>query len=758
MDLELDQFRDVDLVIDRANDSFVQKQFVSQGDYKGRTLTVQVTNNGSVGEVPGLTLNLNWHNEASGLTDLTAFSVVNKAASVFTIEYPEHMMTPGKVYASIQIIQNGKVINLKEFELTVQRLAGQAVGIVEKAEYSALVAVLADSNKFRTDIDSLSDIKIDKAGVEQVGLSNLTQEVKEIIVGSNAIPVVGDRAVSTSNLVRNSVTPSTTNFTEADTNIADPAMIKTGTRYAISSGVVTAIADANYNAILIRVDGSLWYSMNINTYSSNFSHAVDANMIQVSAFSDLEKDQANIFKTTSGTRFIALTVASSIDLSKLVMMEKRADLMGYSVEQWPYNVPKNLSIPGLTVDGRPISELKTPIYENVIGGKDVILANPKFTVFSGGTISGNTWTGSGQYQGMYTQFFTSNNEDTLIDLDISVVSLSKVDVMLRYRDSTNASKYITLLEATSSLKTSLTFDASNLAIYNDAKDFAVLIRNSGTTGGSFTVNDLIVYTDDMKKTSIYGDNLKEVLLNVDDKLNDLQPPTDTILTSSTGKKFKLVVADDGTLSAKPLVFSRINISGNSLVNGINQGSHGTKSFGMCASDSKHDFNYLVQQAILAKNADATFTQTQISGIEMATNQAEYEAYRDSIANSYTADTDLIILQIGDNTTAYIDNFKVVFPQFLTWLKSRCQLAEIVIVGTWFSKAVGYPVVKQCASDAGLKFVDISSLNTTENQSTIGAIITYDDGTTVTASESWVRHPGNVGMQKIADKIIESVGI
>lgn len=756
--MDLNQFRDVDLVIDRANDSFIQRQFVSQGDYKGRTLTVQVTNNGVIGEVLGLSLNLRWQNQGSGLTDLSALTLIDKAHSIYRIEYPQHMMTPGTVVASIQVLQNGQSTFTKQFQLTVQKLMGEPVGIVEKAEFSALVAVLADSNKFRTDIDSLTDMKIDKAGVEQVGLSNLSQEVKEIIVGSNAIPVVGDRAVSTSNFVRNSVTPSTTNFTKADTNIADPAMIKMGTRYAISSGVVTAIADTNYNAILIRVDSSLWYSMNINTYSSNFSHAVDANMIRVSTFSDLEKDQANIFKTTSATRFIALTVASSIDLSKLVMMEKRADLMGQTIEQWPYNVPKNLSIPGLTVDGRPISDLKTPIYENVIGGKDTILSDPNFTVFSGGTISGNTWTGSGQYQGMYTQFFKSNNEDTLIDLDISVVGLSKVDVMLRYRDSANASKYITLFEATSSFKTSLTFDASNLAIYNDAKDFAVLIRNIGTIEGSFIVNDLLVYTDDMKKTSIYGDNLKEVLLKVDDKLNDLQSSTDTILTSSTGKKFKLVVADDGTLNAKPLVFSRINISGNSLVNGINQGSHGANNFGMCASDSKHDFNYLVQQAILAKNADATFTQTQISGIEMATSQAEYEAYRDSIADSYTSDTDLIILQIGDNTTQYIDTFENTFPQFLSWLKNKCPIANIVVVGTWFSKAVGYPVVKKCASDAGLEFVDISALNTTENQSTSGAIITYDDGTTVTASESWVRHPGNVGMQKIADKIIESVGI
>lgn len=157
MNLELDQFRDVDLVIDYANYTFIEKQFVSQGDYKGRTLTVLVTNKGVVGEVPGLMLNLNWHNEASGLTDLSAFSILDKANSIYRIEYPQHMMTPGRVIASIQVIQNGKVTNLKQFELTVQKLAGQAVGIVDKAEYSALVAVLADSNKFRTDIEAVGN-------------------------------------------------------------------------------------------------------------------------------------------------------------------------------------------------------------------------------------------------------------------------------------------------------------------------------------------------------------------------------------------------------------------------------------------------------------------------------------------------------------------------------------------------------------------------------------------------------------------------
>lgn len=567
---------------------------------------------------------------------------------------------------------------------------------------------------------------------------------------------LANESVTTPKIASSAVTPDRTNFVTSDVNIANPSSVKNGYRYAVSNGLITAIADSNYNSILVPVLPSYWYSINMSDYSSAFSHAVNTDMSQASLLNNLERDSASVFKTTSTTRFIALSVSSTIDLSKLVMMQKREDILSLTVAEWPYNKSKNIAIPDLIVAGEPAENLKTPAYQNVVSKKTEILKNPSFTIFSGGTITDNTWSGSGQYQGMYTQFFESNFEETMIDIDVAISGLTSVDVMLRYRDSNNTSKYIKLIEKTSSFKETLFFDASNLAIYNDAKDFAILVRNTGTHEGSFTINELLVYIDELSRLSFYGDNLKDTLLNLDAELQNIKPSEDVFLKSPNGTRYKLSVSDEGVLSVKSTEYAKINVSGNSLVNGINQGSHGTKNFGMCASDSKHDFNYLVQQAILAKNADATFTQTQISGIEMATNQAEYEAYRDSIANSYTADTDLIILQIGDNTTAYIDNFKVVFPQFLTWLKSRCQLAEIVIVGTWFSKSVAYPVVKQCASDAGLKFVDISALNTTENQSTIGAIITYDDGTTTVASDSWVRHPGDSGHQLIAEKIIQAI--
>lgn len=38
--MELDKFREVDLVIDHVNNHFFQNQFVSQNDNAGRSLTV----------------------------------------------------------------------------------------------------------------------------------------------------------------------------------------------------------------------------------------------------------------------------------------------------------------------------------------------------------------------------------------------------------------------------------------------------------------------------------------------------------------------------------------------------------------------------------------------------------------------------------------------------------------------------------------------------------------------------------------------
>lgn len=272
MDLELDQFRDVDLVIDRANDSFVQKQFVSQGDYKGRTLTVQVTNNGNVGEVPGLALNLRWHNLASGLTDLTAFSVLDKENSVFRIEYPEHMLTPGKVVASIQVLQGGKSTFTKEFAIMVQNLLGELTGVIEKAEFSALVAALAETNIWSTKIQMLDLKKADKtelndsmaevqsqlntkASIDSV--DNLSDVVakkrdKDVLINSGDISdelrsAIAGTGVIAQNVADKTITPEKTTFINSE-NLLDMRKATDNSYVAWDDG--TLRPSPNYQAVM----------------------------------------------------------------------------------------------------------------------------------------------------------------------------------------------------------------------------------------------------------------------------------------------------------------------------------------------------------------------------------------------------------------------------------------------------------------------------------------------------------------------------
>ena len=341
--MELDQFRDVDLVIDRANDSFVQKQFVSQGDYKGRTLTIQITNNGVISEVPGLTANLRWQNQSSGLTDLSAFSVLDKASSVFRLEYPEHMMTPGKVIANIQVIQNGRVTNLKEFELTVQRLAGQAVGIVEKAEFSALVAVLADANRFRTDIDTLetkkanqADLentsstltnslvkKVDKGGNEQITMPMLSQEVKVAMTGGS-VAVVGPSGVNTTNVANGAITsPKLSNSFNYRTFLASGALLDVLDVNGFYLYSATSISDSPFSSgagILENIKTDDYIIQNVTEFATGIKYfrTVRQSVSRVTEWVSSEIKNSSISRSKLSSDFDSKGNFQDVDLNSLI--------------------------------------------------------------------------------------------------------------------------------------------------------------------------------------------------------------------------------------------------------------------------------------------------------------------------------------------------------------------------------------------------------------------------------------------------------
>lgn len=190
--------RDVDVVIDKANDNFIQKQWVSAGDKDGRTLTVMVTDAGIVGEVPGVTLSLLWRNLSNGITDEHAFVAKDKATSKFIIEFPDNMLTQGKVIAQIRIWFDGKVVATKPFEIEVGGIAGVMSGVVKQQEFGLLTAVLADANKFNAEI-TRRVIRGENESITKVMIArDIWEEIDDKVIDIN---------VNTSMIENKSITP-----------------------------------------------------------------------------------------------------------------------------------------------------------------------------------------------------------------------------------------------------------------------------------------------------------------------------------------------------------------------------------------------------------------------------------------------------------------------------------------------------------------------------------------------------------------------
>ncbi len=367
--------------------------------------------------------------------------------------------------------------------------------------------------------------------------------------------------------------------------------------------------------------------------------------------------------------------------------------------------------------------------------------------------------------GVKTELFKNNS--AAVAVDIKCKSQKPLTVRIGYTKSNGDTTFEGIHPMTynpepdGTVELKKTFDAANLIVYYDATAFFVQIDCAEQN--TFEITDgLIWQRNDLELSDIYSDNLEGMMLRIEDKFDKEALASsnniENIMVSPSGKKFILNVDDDGNLYTTPTVPKNVLFVGNSLLLGM-------ETYGMCSSSPKDDYYYYVTEAIKEKNPDAMFKKVHGARFEQIEDPNDFDAVWNDEPNrytqrpmkeSFTPDLDLIIIQLGTNVNNEQRQYTIgkTIDKFISNIKSSCPKARIIWIHGWDNEQISGKIIRDACVRWRIGHFCIKDLSTKENYAQLGQEYELPDGSRGIVSEYWISHPGNGGMKKIADRIID----
>lgn len=403
-----------------------------------------------------------------------------------------------------------------------------------------------------------------------------------------------------------------------------------------------------------------------------------------------------------------------------------------------------------------------PKYQLIGNNNDNYLLKNQYYATGGATLNGNVCTIHTDDNGINTQTFNTVSSTVKVDYDFDNTGTEVIRVYLDIIKSDNAHKYVKKYDSNKNGRVtgSFIFDASSYSVYEDAKEYRVLIWSSA--GSSFALyNVSIQEISRLETSSYYKDNLEDMLSSLSDGLDNIESKivsSSIILRNPNGTKYGLQVDSNGNLVAYSYVPSKYIVMGNSITCGMDNSERHGGRFGMAATSFDKDWVYYVDSAIKEKNSNATYTRIYSSPFEHSETSSSANEWITSNSSSFDQDTDLVIIEMGDNvnTDAKRSVFANSFPILLHTIRTLCPKARVVCVGIWFNNSIVKAIMLNACEKYGCSFVNISDLNIASNQAVVGDTVTFLDGTVSTITSEIATHPGNNGMKLIADRIIENL--
>lgn len=200
---------------------------------------------------------------------------------------------------------------------------------------------------------------------------------------------------------------------------------------------------------------------------------------------------------------------------------------------------------------------------------------------------------------------------------------------------------------------------------------------------------------------------------------------------------------------------RALLIGNSLLTGFGH-------YGMCASSPEHDFCAHVTRALRAARPDASIHKLRISDFEGCTDMTQARAWMDGpLREALDAKPGLVIIQCGDNvnTPEKLAVYHISCEELLSFVRHAQPDAQVALVGEWYATEEKQTLMAEACRRTGCAFVDIEGLRSERTMGKVGSRYLLEDGTQgVIDSEGVASHPGDAGMEAIARKIMDVLGI
>lgn len=301
----------------------------------------------------------------------------------------------------------------------------------------------------------------------------------------------------------------------------------------------------------------------------------------------------------------------------------------------------------------------------------------------------------------------------------------------------------------------LFFDAAGVSSYGN------ILFSVSTTSALISLNSFGGMPFQFKvknKSSMFAfkDDLNPIVNDVA-LLKNLSNANILKLISPNGGIYQLSVSNAGVLSAILSTYTKWVALGNSItIHPIT--SYWWGEWGMAASTRAKDWVHQLNTKIQGLNPIApTFSAHNIGAWEQAHTTFDKNAF-----NSYFAgDEDLVVIRLGENVSD-LTNYEMSFNNLITYVKSKAPLAKIIVTGNFWVNTNKDLAQKNASDSSGCTWVQLDYLDAPAYKATLGTMVYGDDNQWHTISDGGATaggvaiHPGDVGMEAIADSIFSVI--